>query len=86
MVFTSKSNATLNLIHNIYLTGLFLILLISLITWLVVRQVVRPVLAAQIATQFMLEIFRGMNVPHGTTYDSGYAFNEMAESLETDCL
>ena len=82
----TNQNATLNLIQRyLLLTGLFLILLIALITWLVVRQVVRPVRqAAQIATQFTAGDFsERMNVQsHDEISTLGNAFNEMAESLE----
>ena len=82
----ANQNATLNLIQRyLLLTGLFLILLIALITWLVVRQVVRPVRqAAQIATQFTAGDFsERMNVQsHDEISTLGNAFNEMAESLE----
>ena len=87
MVFSlANQNATLNLIQRyLLLTGLFLILLIALITWLVVRQVVRPVReAAQIATQFTAGDFsERMNVRSRDEISTlGNAFNEMAESLE----
>ena len=82
----TNQNATLVLIQNyLFLTGLFLVLLIALITWLVVRQVVRPVReAAQIATQFTAGDFRQrMNVRSKDEISTlGNAFNEMAESLE----
>jgi len=87
MLFSlANQNATLNLIDRyLLLTGLFLILLIGLITWLVVRQVVRPVReAAHIATQFTAgDFLQRMNVHSQDEISTlGHAFNEMAESLE----
>lgn len=77
---------TLGLIQNyLLLTGLSLVLLIGLITWLVVRQVVRPVRqAAIIATQFTAGKFsERMNVRSKDEISTlGVAFNAMAESLE----
>ena len=87
MLFSlANQNATLSLIQRyLFMTGLFLILLIGLITWLVVRQVVRPVReAAEIATRFTAGDFsQRMNV-HSQDEISilGHTFNEMAESLE----
>lgn len=82
----TNQNATLNLIARyLLLTALSLVLLIALITWLVVRQVVRPVReAAQIATQFTAGDFsERMNVRSQDEIATlGNAFNEMAESLE----
>ncbi len=82
----ANQNTTLNLIQSyLFLTGLFLIILIGLITWLVVRQVVRPVRqAALIATQFTTGDFsQRMNVRSADEISTlGRAFNEMAESLE----
>lgn len=82
----TNQNATLTLIQNyLFLTGLFLVLLIALITWLVVRQVVKPVReAARIATEFTAGDFRQrMNVESQNEISTlGNAFNEMAESLE----
>jgi two-component system sensor histidine kinase MtrB len=81
-----NQNTTLSLIQNyLLLTGLFLVLLIGLITWLVVRQVVRPVRQASlIATQFTAGDFsERMNVRSQDEISTlGNAFNEMAESLE----
>ncbi|MSO42631.1 MAG: HAMP domain-containing histidine kinase [Candidatus Planktophila sp.] len=81
-----NQNTTLSLIESyLFLTGLFLIILIGLITWLVVRQVVRPVReAASIATQFTAGNFsERMNVRSEDEISTlGNAFNEMAESLE----
>ena len=81
-----NQNTTLTLIQNyLLLTGLFLVILIGLITWLVVRQVVRPVRqASRIATQFTAGDFsERMNVRSQDEISTlGNAFNEMAESLE----
>jgi two-component system sensor histidine kinase MtrB len=81
-----SQNTTLKLIESYLLfTGLFLIILIGLITWLVVRQVVRPVRqAALIATQFTAGNFsERMNVRSEDEISTlSNAFNEMAESLE----
>ena len=87
MLFSlANQNATLNLIESyLFLTGLFLVLLIALITWLVVRQVVRPVReAAHIATRFTAGDFLQRMKVHSQDEIStlGHAFNEMAESLE----
>lgn len=82
----SNQRKTLDLINNyILVTGIILLLLIALITWLVVRQVVRPVReAARIATEFTAGDFRQrMNVYSQDEISTlGHAFNEMAESLE----
>jgi len=81
-----NQNTTLKLIESyLLLTGLFLIILIGLITWLVIRQVVRPVRqAASIATQFTAGNFsERMKVSSEDEISTlGNAFNEMAESLE----
>ncbi len=82
----SDQAATLALIQrSLLLTGLFLILLIGLITWLVVRQVVHPVReAALIASDFTSGNFsQRMNVHSQDEISTlGNAFNEMAESIE----
>ena len=82
----ANQNATLSLIQRyLFLTGLFLIFLIALITWLVVRQVVRPVReAALIATKFTAgDFLQRMNVHSQDEISTlGHAFNDMAESLE----
>ena len=81
-----SQNAALNLIQSyLFLTGLFLIVLIGFITWLVVRQVVRPVRqAAAIANQFTTGDFsQRMDVRSKDEISRlGESFNEMAESLE----
>jgi len=87
MLFSlANQNATLNLIQSyLFLTGLFLILMIGLITWLVVRQVVRPVRqAANIALKFTAGDFTQRMDVHSQDEIStlGQSFNEMAESLE----
>lgn len=87
MLFSlANQSTTLNLIQRyLLLTGLFLVLLIALITWLVVRQVVHPVReAAHIATRFTAgDFLQRMNVHSQDEISTlGQAFNEMAESLE----
>ena len=87
VVFSLEQQAsTLNLIENsLLLTGFALIFLIALITWLVIRQVVRPVSeAASVASQFTKGDF-GLRLPV-TSKDElatlAISFNEMAESIE----
>lgn len=87
VVFSLADQAsTLNLIQNsLLLTGFALIFLIALITWLVVRQVVRPVReAASVAKQFTQGNF-DLRVPI-TSKDElatlGHSFNDMAASIE----
>lgn len=87
LVFSlANEQKTLELINSyILITGLILLLLIALITWLVVRQVVKPVReAAQIATEFTSGDFRQRMKVYSQDEIStlGHAFNEMAESLE----
>ena len=87
MLFSlANQNITLSLIQRyLFLTGISLILLISLITWLVIRQVVRPVRhAALIATQFTSGNFSERLEVRSQDEIAmlGTAFNEMAESLE----
>ena len=86
LISLANQRATLELIRSsLLLTGFALILLIGLITWLVVRQVVRPVReAARIATEFTSGDFRQRMDVHTRDEIStlGNAFNEMAESLE----
>ena len=87
MLFSlANQNATLDLIQRLLaLTGLALVLLISLIVWLVVRQIVRPVReAAAIAIEFTSGDFRQRMkvVSQDEIATLGTAFNEMAESLE----
>ncbi len=86
LVFSlSNQNATLALITRyLLLTGFFLIFLIGLITWMVLRQVVKPVReAAQIASKFTSGDFSERM--HVRSQDEmailAMAFNDMAESL-----
>ncbi len=87
LIFSLASEKeTLDLIDRFLLfAGILLMFSITLITWLVVRQVLKPVRnAAQIATEFTAGDFRKrMQV---TSQDEisilGHAFNEMAESIE----
>lgn len=83
----TNQNTTLSLITNsLLITGLVLLVLIGLITWLVVRQVVRPVRdAARIAQQFTDGDFsQRMKVESSDEIATlGTAFNEMALSLES---
>jgi two-component system sensor histidine kinase MtrB len=87
VVFSLENQAsTMHLIQNsLLVTGFALIFLIALITWLVVRQVVRPVReAAAVAKQFTQGDF-DLRVPI-TSKDElatlAHSFNEMAESIE----
>ena len=87
MLFSlANQNTTLKLIQRyLFLTGIALILLIGLITWLVIRQVVRPVRhAALVATQFTAGNFSERLEVRSQDEIAmlGNAFNEMAESLE----
>jgi two-component system sensor histidine kinase MtrB len=82
----ANQEKTLNLINTyLLLTGIILLLLIALITWVVVRQVVKPVReAARIATEFTAGDFRQRMKVYSQDEIStlGNSFNEMAESLE----
>jgi two-component system sensor histidine kinase MtrB len=82
----ANEEKTLNLINSyLIIAGLILLLLIALITWLVVRQVVKPVReAARIASEFTSGDFRQRMKVNSQDEISrlGNAFNEMAESLE----
>jgi len=87
LVFSLTNQAkTLNLINSyLLIAGIILLLLITLITWVVVRQVVKPVReAARIATEFTAGDFRQRMKVYSQDEIStlGNAFNEMAESLE----
>jgi two-component system sensor histidine kinase MtrB len=77
---------TLSLINSyLLIAGVILLLFITLITWIVVRQVVKPVReAALIAAQFTAGDFtQRMKVYSQDEISTlGKAFNEMAESLE----
>jgi two-component system sensor histidine kinase MtrB len=83
----NNQNTTLSLIKSsLLLTGFALIFLIGLITWLVVRQVVRPVReAARIAQKFTQGDFsQRMKVNSSDEIATlGTAFNDMALSLES---
>ena len=82
----ANQEKTLDLISSsLFLTGFVLLLLVALITWLVVRQVVKPVReAAVIATEFTAGDFRKrLKVDSRDEISTlGLAFNEMAESIE----
>jgi two-component system sensor histidine kinase MtrB len=87
IVFSLKSQTeTLDLIKNsLLLTAIALLLLIALITWLVVRQVVRPVReAARVATQFTQgDYSQRMKVESVDEMASlANSYNEMAQSIE----
>jgi two-component system sensor histidine kinase MtrB len=87
VVFSLAQQAsTIQLIQNsLLVTGLALILLIALITWLVLRQVVRPVReAAAVAKQFTQGEF-DLRLPVDSTDELAtlaHSFNEMAASIE----
>jgi len=82
----ANQEQTLNLIsRSLFVGGFVLLLLVALITWLVVRQVVRPVRAAAlIATEFTAGDFQKRLQVNSQDEIStlGLAFNEMAESIE----
>ena len=87
VVFSLASqSSTIKLIQNsLFVTGFALIFLIALITWLVVRQVVRPVReAASVAKQFTQGEF-DLRLPI-TSKDElatlALSFNDMAASIE----
>ena len=87
IVFSLKSQtATMDLIMNsLLLTGVALLILIALITWLVVRQVVRPVReAARVATKFTQgDYSQRMKVESVDEMASlANSYNEMAHSIE----
>ncbi|MCX6444975.1 MAG: MtrAB system histidine kinase MtrB [Actinobacteria bacterium] len=87
IVFSLKNqSATLDLIKNsLTITGIALLLLIALITWLVVRQVVRPVReAARIASQFTNGDYSQRMTVTSTDEMASLAnsYNEMAQSIE----
>jgi len=87
LVFSLKSQTeTLNLIRNsLFFTGLALLMLLTMITWLVLRQVVRPVRdAARIATQFTKGDFsQRMKVTSQDEISTlAHSYNEMAFSIE----
>ena len=82
----ANEEKTLNLINTyLLIAGIILLILITIISWVVVRQIVKPVReAARIATNFTSGDFRQRMKVHSQDEIStlGYAFNEMAESLE----
>lgn len=82
----TSQNATLDLLsRSLFFTGLALLLLIALITYLVVRQVVRPVReAARIAEGFTAgDLSQRMQIKGKDEIARlGTAFNEMALSLQ----
>ena len=82
----ANQEQTLDLIsRSLFVGGFVLLLLVALITWLVVRQVVRPVrAAAMIATEFTAGDFQKRLQVNSQDEIStlGLAFNEMAESIE----
>ena len=87
IIFSLKNQtATVDLISNsLLITGVALIFLIGLITWLVVRQVVRPVReAARIANQFTQGDFtqRMKVVSTDEMATLAISYNEMALSIE----
>ena len=81
-----NQNETLKIVREALLvTGLVLLLLLGLITWLVVRQVVHPVkTAAKIAEQFAAGDYNQRMYVESKDEISrlGISFNEMAESLQ----
>lgn len=87
VVFSLAQQAsTIHLIQNsLLVTGFALIILIALITWLVVRQVVRPVReAAAVAKQFTQGQF-DLRLPIESTDEFAtlaHSFNDMAASIE----
>ncbi|CAB5239614.1 unannotated protein [freshwater metagenome] len=82
----TNQNKTLDLITNsILFTGIALVLLISLITWLLARQVIRPVReAARIAGEFTAgDLDKRMQVNSKDEIAAlGNSFNEMAQSIQ----
>ena len=82
----ANEKKTLELIYNyLLIAGIILLLLIALITWVVVRQVVKPVReASRVASEFTAGDFRQRMKVYSQDEIStlGNAFNEMAESLE----
>ena len=85
-----NQNATLDLVRTyLLIAGIFLLFLIGLITWLVVRQVVKPVQdAARIAEKFTTGDF-GQRMPiksNDEIASLGTSFNDMASSLQTQIL
>ena len=88
LIFSLVSqNATLDLLRTyLLITGVFLLFMIGLLTWLVVRQVVKPVQeAARIAERFTTGDFnQRMRVESNDEIARlGTSFNEMASSLQS---
>jgi two-component system sensor histidine kinase MtrB len=87
IVFSLKTQVdTINLIRNsLLITGLALLLLIAMVTFLVVRQVVKPVReAARIATQFTQGDFsQRMKIESKDEISVlAHSYNEMAQSIQ----
>jgi two-component system sensor histidine kinase MtrB len=86
----TNQNKTLNLIsRSIILVDIALVLLIGLITWLVARQVVRPVReAVRIAERFTSgDLNQRMQVKRKDEIATlGNSFNEMAESMQQQIM
>ena len=86
----TNQNKTLSLIsRSIILVDIALVILIALITWLVARQVVRPVReAARIAEQFTSgDLNQRMQVTrHDEIATLGNSFNEMAASMQQQIM
>ena len=86
----TNQNKTLNLIsRSIILVDVALIFLIGLITWLVARQVVRPVReAARVAEQFTSgDLNQRMKVTRKDEIATlGVSFNEMAASIQQQIM
>lgn len=87
VIFTLEPQLkALNLIRNyLWLSGLALLILISTLTWLTLRQVVKPIRqAAETAERFTTGMFdQRLNVRGRDELGRlGLAFNEMATSLE----
>ena len=82
----NQQEQTLNLIHRaLWLTGIALVFLLGLITWLIIRQVISPVReAAQIAEQLTAGDLEQRMMVKGENEIArlGYAFNEMAVALK----
>ena len=86
----AQQDQTLSLIlRALWLTGIALVLLLGLITWLIIRQVVSPVRdAARVAAQLTAgDLDQRMNVKgENEIARLGYAFNEMAVVLKQQIL
>lgn len=86
----TNQNKTLNIIsRSIILVDIALVILIGLITWLVARQVVRPVReAARVAEQFTSgDLNKRMQVTRKDEIATlGVSFNEMAASIQQQIM